>query len=35
MGFKESAKFNDTILTKQVWRLVYDKNSLFYGVFKS
>ena len=35
MGFKELAKFNDAILAKQVWKLIHDKNSLFYRVFKS
>ena len=34
MGFKELAKFNDAILAKQVWKLIHDKNSLFYRVFK-
>ena len=35
MGFKELTKFNDAILAKQVWKLIHDKNSLFYRVFKS
>ena len=35
MSFKDLAMFNDTLLAKQTWRLLHDKTSLFYRVFKS
>ncbi|XP_075633886.1 uncharacterized protein LOC142606415 [Castanea sativa] len=35
MGFKELKKFNDAMLTKQVWRLLEDKSSLFHRFFKA
>ena len=35
MGFKELSLFNEALLGKQVWRLLPNKNSLFYRVFKS
>ena len=35
MGFKELRKFNNAMLAKQVWRLIHDKESLFYWVFEA
>ena len=35
MGFRELGKFNEAMLAKQIWRLVYDTDSLFYKVFKA
>ena len=35
MGFKELSFFNEALLGKQTWRLLHNKNSLFYRVFKS
>ena len=32
---KELRKFNEAMLAKQVWRLIHDKDSLFYEVFKA
>ena len=35
MGFKELSLFNKALLAKQTWRLLHNKNSLFYRVFKT
>ena len=34
MGFHDLALHNDSLLAKQAWRLMEDKNLLFYKVFK-
>jgi len=34
IGFKDLVNFNDTLLAKQAWRLLHNKDSLFYRVFK-
>ena len=35
MGFKEIEKFNDALLTKQVWRMLHNPDSLCFRVFKA
>ena len=35
LDFRKLGKFNEVMLAKQVWRLVYDTDSLFYKVFKA
>ena len=34
LNFKDLSKFNEAMLAKQVWRLIHDKESPFYRVFK-
>ena len=34
MGYKELSKFNDLLLSKQIWCFDNNENSLFHKVFK-
>ena len=35
MGFRDLAMFSDSLLAKQAWRILHNKISLFYKVFKA
>ena len=35
MGFRDLAFYNDSLLAKQAWRLIQNKSSLFYKLFKA
>jgi hypothetical protein len=35
MGFRNMRKFNNSLLAKQVWRLIHNDKSLFCKVFKA
>ena len=35
LGFKEIEKFNEALLTKQVWRMLKNLDSLCHRVFKA
>lgn len=35
LGFQDLAMFSDSLLAKQAWRLLHNKTSFFYKVFKA
>ena len=35
MGFRDLTLFNDSLLEKQAWRVLNNKDSLFYRIFKA
>ena len=35
LNFEDLRKINEAMLAKKIWRLIHDKESLFYKVFKA